>query len=314
MIKLVTLGGVAISRNGVPLGELTALKQKVALLAYLSLEGPTSRDRLLPLFWPDRAEERARHALSQALYVLKRELGEHCVRLVGDQVEVVGDALEMDAQRLQRAAALERWDDAIAVYHGLFLEEFHLPAAPQFEHWQTRTRARLARLARHAFAEVVNHRVAAGNLEGALKVASRRAALEPLEDEAQHTLIALLALAGHRAAALEHFDSYRQQLARELEVEPLEETQQLVEQIRAGEVPEFHGLASASPTDVDEIEEATEVAEPPSAAVEASLEAAAAWAADEDAGESTHPSRLSRLLRAAPLYIVGAAYFVMVWL
>jgi len=48
--------------------------------------------------------------------------------------------------------------------------------------------------------------------------------------------------------------------------------------------------------------------------VEASLEAAAAWAADEDAGESTHPSRLSRLLRAAPLYIVGAAYFVMVWL
>lgn len=314
MIKLVTLGGVAISRDGVQLGELTALKQKVALLAYLSLEGPTSRDRLLPLFWPDRAEERARHALSQALYVLKRELGEHCVRVVGDQVEVVAGTLDVDAQRLQGSAARERWEDAIAVYHGLFLEQFHLPGTPQFEHWQTRTRARLARLARRAFAEVVNHRVAAGDLEGALKVASRRAALEPLEDEAQHTLIALLALAGHRAAALEHFDSYRRQLARELEVEPLEETAQLVEQIRASEVPEFHSLASAPLTEVDEIEETTEVAEPPFVAAEASVEAAAPRIADEDAAEPRRPSRLSRLLRAAPVCLVGAAYVVVVWL
>jgi DNA-binding SARP family transcriptional activator/tetratricopeptide (TPR) repeat protein len=314
MIKLVTLGGVAISRDGVQLGELTALRQKVALLAYVSLEGPIARDRLLPLFWPDRAEERARHALSQALYVLRQELGEQCVRVVGDQVEVVASALDVDAQRLQRSAARERWEDAIAVYHGPFLEEFHLPGTPQFEHWQTRTRARLARLARQAFAQVVNDRVAAGDLEGALKVASRRAALEPLEDEAQHTLIALLALAGHRAAALEHFDSYRRQLARELEVEPLEETEQLVEQIRAGDVPEFHGLASAPPTDVDEIEEATEVAEPPSVATEAGVEGAAPWAAVEDDAEPTDPRRVSRLLRAAPVYLVGAAYVGVVWL
>jgi putative transposase len=150
MIKLVTLGGVAISENGVQLVELTALRQKVALLAYLSLEGPVSRDRLLPLFWPDRAGERARHALSQALYVLKQELGEQCVRVSGDQVAVVPGVLDVDARQLQDAAAKARWEHAASIYQGPFLDEFHLLGAPLFEHWQTRTRARRAKEAERA--------------------------------------------------------------------------------------------------------------------------------------------------------------------
>ncbi len=61
--------------------------------------------------------------------------------------------------------------------------------------------------------------------------------MEPLEDEAQHSLITLLARAGYRTAALELYEAYRERLAQELEVDPLEETIALVERIRAGDIP-----------------------------------------------------------------------------
>ena len=52
---------------------------------------------------------------------------------------------------------------------------------------------RLARQARKGFRSLVEERKASGDGTGALAAATRWAALEPLEDEAQHTLIALLA-------------------------------------------------------------------------------------------------------------------------
>jgi TolB-like protein len=56
---------------------------------------------------------------------------------------------------------------------------------------------------------------------------------DTLDDEAQHLLIESLYLRGGRVAALRQYDVYRDLLARELEVEPLEHTRQLVERIRA---------------------------------------------------------------------------------
>jgi hypothetical protein len=77
-------------------------------------------------------------------------------------------------------------------------------------------------------------RIEAADTAGAIEVARRWAEADPLEDEAHHHTIELLAQTGRRTEALHHYGAYRDLIARELEVEPLEETLALVARIREG--------------------------------------------------------------------------------
>ena len=57
-----------------PDGSCTALAPRdAALLACLTLEGPTARLRLAQLLWPDREPEAARNSLRQRLPQLKKQ-------------------------------------------------------------------------------------------------------------------------------------------------------------------------------------------------------------------------------------------------
>src|SRR5258708_14225635 len=61
-------------------GRRVELERKEAgLLAYLALEGPSSRSRLAGLLWPDGAEERAPGNLRQRLTRLRKAIREHVV-------------------------------------------------------------------------------------------------------------------------------------------------------------------------------------------------------------------------------------------
>lgn len=237
MIEIRTLGAARVEIDGREIARLSAHRQKFALLAYLSLEGPVSRDRLLAVFWPEREEERARHSLSQALYSLRRELGEDCVNVTGEQVGLQEMRVQSDARRLQTAADRGDWETVVDLYDGAFLDGFHLPGAPGFEEWQSATTARVSRLARRAFSEIIGRRSRAGAIREALTAAERWADLEPLEDEAQHAAIELLAATGNRSAAIQRYEAYRERLSQEMGVEPLERTVGLVERIRAGATP-----------------------------------------------------------------------------
>lgn len=247
MIELLTLGGYSIRRDGVELSDLSGHKQKIALLSYLALEGPVPRDRLLALFWPEVEERRARNLLSSAIYSLKQRLGADLVEAVGDRVGVARGRVEVDLHEIEAAAQDQRWEDVVRGFGGAFLDQFYLPDAPRFEEWQSRTRAWVSGLARKAFAAVIADRNAAGDAKGALDVAWRWARVQPLEDEAQHALIALLAMSGDRAAALQQFEAFRARLAQELDLDPPEETAQMVEEIRSGAIPRSPLIGEAPP-------------------------------------------------------------------
>ena len=247
MIELKTLGRGTVFKDGAELAGLPSQRQQFALLVYLAVEGRVTRDHLVAIFWPDREEERARHSLSQALYALRRELPEGCLHVEGDSVSLSGDLCSVDVRQLESAVGQERWDVVVSHYTGPFLDQFVLSGAPEFEKWQTANRARLSRLARNAFRRAVEQRMAEGKHPDALATASRWATLQPLEDEAQHTLITLLARSGDRSGALKQYDVYRILLARELDVEPLDGTVALVERIKGGAIPEYRPLSGKMP-------------------------------------------------------------------
>ncbi len=96
-----------------------------------------------------------------------------------------------------------------------------------------RIRRRLEVARRKGWKRYLDGRMALGELEDALAAAHHWVGLDPLDDEAQYRLIELLYQAGHRADALRQYEAYASLIAAELEVEPLEETRQLVERIRS---------------------------------------------------------------------------------
>jgi len=143
--------------------------------------------------------------------------------------------------------------------------------------------------------------MAEGKLSEALATASNWVGLQPLEDEAQHTLITLLARSGDRSGALKQYEAYRTLLAKELDVEPLEGTLALVERIKDGAIPEYRPLSGKTP-----VRGPSRLDEEPGQPAKA----------QEPAPEPLPLSMAALLseLRNRRVFHVGAAYLAVAWL
>ncbi len=184
------------------------------------------------LLWPERAPDKARHSLSQTLYELRKELGEDWLEVRGEVLRTT-DALTTDVAEFTAAVEARRDTEALDHYGGGFLDGTGVGGTRNFEGWIDRTRARLARDHRKAAARGVASREESQDIEGALDIARRWVDRDPLDDEAQHALIALLAQGGRRSEALRQYERYAALLERELEVEPLAETRALIAGLRS---------------------------------------------------------------------------------
>lgn len=230
-LHLITLGPPRVLDGFRELPELPSQRTRFALLVYLAVEREVLRESVLPVFWPERDPSRAKHALRQMLYELRQLLGEEWIEVGRDRIVVHAD---VDAAAFELAVAGGGRDEALALYGGEFLKGFSLDNH-SFDGWVDRRRAQLGRTHRRLRRDRIDELLAAGQPELAVPVAQQWVDLDPLEDEASHALIHCLALTGQRVAALQYFEGYERHLAAELQVEPLDETRALVEQIRRGE-------------------------------------------------------------------------------
>lgn len=91
-----------VGPDGGQVRSVLAQPKRLCLLAHLALAGePVSRSTLVAVFWPDRDEERARNALSQALHYLRRSLSARAIESVeGDRVRVPPERVWFDARVL----------------------------------------------------------------------------------------------------------------------------------------------------------------------------------------------------------------------
>jgi len=145
--RLRTLGGSNLLRDGVAVNGAAAQRRRLALLAILAVSGDAgiSRDKLLALLWPERDTDSARHALSQLLFLVRRDLSDVQLLTSGSELRLGSDQLPSDVAELE--AAIAAGDDAsvIDLYSGPFLDGFHLRDAPEFERWQEEQRSRFAK-------------------------------------------------------------------------------------------------------------------------------------------------------------------------
>ena len=231
-VRISALGGLQVFRGSEELTSFPARGTRCALLVHLALEGETTRDSVMALLWPRSSPEKARHSLSQTLYELRKDLGEDWIETAGEVLRA--SDLESDARSFESAVAAEMYGEALNLYGGPFLEGTYLVDSGEFQRWVDRHRSRIERMRRKAQHAQTESRLEEGDLDGALAVAHAWVDCDPLDDEAQHVLIKLLAAAGRRSEALSQFEEFERMLHRELQVTPLDDTCSLIEQIRVG--------------------------------------------------------------------------------
>jgi eukaryotic-like serine/threonine-protein kinase len=236
MRELLTLGRVRLAAAPDDSAPGGPQPKRVALLAYLAImatAAPVRRDALLALFWPDRNDEEARRALRQALYHLRRMVGEDVIVGAADELSIRDDALECDAVLFERHVAEGRFDEALELYRGDFFDGFHVDeVAPELEEWIDRTRARLKRRASTAAWSAADAAAAAGSRERAIELGQRACELEPDQENGWRRLMTLQDRLGDRAGALRAYEDLSARLAREYDAKPAAETKALADRIK----------------------------------------------------------------------------------
>ena len=87
-LRLLLLGGARLAVDGQPVSGRSAQRRRIAVLALL-VRAPRrtlTRERVLAYLWPEHPPEAARRLLSEAVYVLRRDLGEQVISAVGDEL------------------------------------------------------------------------------------------------------------------------------------------------------------------------------------------------------------------------------------
>jgi DNA-binding SARP family transcriptional activator len=238
MVRLWFLGTVQVERDGEPVNGFRSRKA-LAVLGYLAAQGQAvPRERLVDLFWEDRPEARGRANLS---WVLRRitmllpgclEADRYTVRFQPSAsywLDIVAfDRLDARGETASLAAA-------VGLYRGEFLEGLYLRGCAEFEIWLAGERERWRQRVADVLGKLIEYYSRCGEYDVGLHFARRLLALEPWREETHRQVMRLLAWDGQRCAALAQYEACCRALAKELDVEPAEETVQLYERIRAGD-------------------------------------------------------------------------------
>jgi DNA-binding SARP family transcriptional activator len=217
------LGGVTVAVDGDAI-QLTS-RHALALLALLALRPlPRSRDALVADLWPD---SRSASYLRQSLWLVRSSL----VRASLDPdslIEADNDLIGLregsrpvtDAERFERLARGVDPDieAAVALYAG--------DLAQGFDHeCFSAERERLADIFEDSLAALAEVRLARGDLTGARQAAEALLARDPLREEAHGVLIAIYGRSGSRSQVVRQWRRLTGVLRRELDVDPLPETE-----------------------------------------------------------------------------------------
>lgn len=187
---LQTMGNLAVnSKTGVvdfPIGKPLALLVRLVCCA----EAPTRRE-LCQLLWPRATPERALQSVRQALWLIRRSLGDVIIT-DGERVIVDSALISSDLDRFNEALAEGRLDEANGLWQGPFADRLVLSDAAQWDHWVDEIREDMSsRLAAAAHDRAIREQ-GEGNAVAARRWLERTVQVAPEKAEYRRELIQFL--------------------------------------------------------------------------------------------------------------------------
>ncbi|MCW3047550.1 MAG: transcriptional activator domain, partial [Solirubrobacterales bacterium] len=233
MLRVRLLGKLEAEVDGRAI-DSPASRRAWSLLGWLALHpGEHPRGAVAARFWPDVLDTSARASLRSAAWSLRRSLGPAAEDALVTGRDRIGLRCETDMATFDARLAAGELEAAIELCRGPLLadldEDWVLEARD--EHAE-RVGAALARLA-----------ATAPSPQDAVAWARRRAALDPLDEEAARDLMRRLTAAGDRAGALAVHDRLAERLRTVLGLAPSAETRSLAAAVRAADPEPASGHA-----------------------------------------------------------------------
>ena len=206
MLRLLTFGGLRVLRGDGSATDLANQRRRIAVLAVVAAAAPSgvARDRLLFLLWPDSDAEKGRHALTQIVYNLRRELGTSPID-GAVELSLLQDVMTADLVDFRAAIARQDHAAAAALYTGPFLDGFFVPGAGEFDRWADDERMRTLR---QAIASIDKLAAAAHDSAELMQWTGRLVELDPLSARRALTHMRALADHGDRDAAIAYGRRY----------------------------------------------------------------------------------------------------------
>ena len=239
MFTLKLLGGANLDGPDGPLTGRVAQRRRLAVLALLAMNRRQglAREKLAAVLWPESDGDRARHLLSDTVYVINRALGGEPITAVGDELRLRVDRLSCDARVFEDAVERGNLDDAVRLYAGPFMDGFFVEGTEEFERWMSAERERLQALHARALEQLAIESTTRGDLRGAIEYWRRLTTGDPFNSRLACALAEALDRGGDRAAALQHLQDHTASLQKELGISPPEEVTTLVRALRTPRTP-----------------------------------------------------------------------------
>lgn len=240
-LRFLTLGQVAVQR-GEQLRPWPPQPSRSLFLYLLGHPEGASVLRILAELWALEDTPVHRNRLRVVVYRLRRRFGREAVerwsggyRLSGKLIQATDlwafyQAIER-GERTQGEERIVAYEEARTLYRGVF--------APGEEgEWVEELRNNIQEACARANLGLAQTALQLGKLRLASEALEAALGLDPyLSEEYQQELLALLARTEGKYAALEHYRRYAEFLRRELNDEPLPETQAIARKIAHGELP-----------------------------------------------------------------------------
>ncbi|MCA9838160.1 MAG: tetratricopeptide repeat protein [Trueperaceae bacterium] len=203
-------------------------RKSLALLAYLAVTGvPASREELAELLWG----QGKLNNLRQALYKLRQLPGADDWLRDDEAIELIA---ETDLEQFENHFKSNNFGEALKLCGGNLLAGFKPIKADPFMNWLELERGRLSGIVQELQQTFLEELEASGNYDEALELARELLQNDPLNETVHRSIMRLEHALGHTEAALEQFEVLRENLKTELDLEPLDETLDLLAEIEAG--------------------------------------------------------------------------------
>ncbi len=247
LLRISLFGGLRIAHDGRP-SEVKVTRTLQAMLGYLLLQRHRSHPRevLAGLFWGDYTDERARNCLNTTLWRLRQVLepegiprgaylragsiGEVGFNLESNHwldvavfEEQVSGVLAQPVQTLEEAGVREL-KNVLQLYSGELLEGL-------YDDWALRERERLRLMYLSGLEHLMHYYKLCGDYRKSQACGQQILYHDPLREEIHREMMRLYLESGQQAMAVRHYELCRDILAKELGIQPMEETQALYAQI-----------------------------------------------------------------------------------
>jgi DNA-binding SARP family transcriptional activator/tetratricopeptide (TPR) repeat protein len=239
MYTLRLLGPPFLSGPTGPVSGRVTQERKLAFLAVLALtEGRTlTRDSLAALFWPESDQARARHNVADTVWVIRSSLGKDAILAQGKRLTLNPEVVATDVEAFEATLRSDELARAVELHAGPFMEGFHISGAPEFEHWLSRERRRLASAHADALEELVRGALEAGRGSDAAGWARRLFAVDALNTSRALLCMEALAASGDVAGAIRAGVAHEGELEKDLGLPVPPEVKERIRELRASPPP-----------------------------------------------------------------------------